>query len=187
MRSQSSTWIELERDVQAVTIPGGDEVTLPEGTKVIIQQELGDQFTLRTQRGHLVRIETEDADAIGREPPTEEELAAEDDEDDDRTLEEKIEDQLHTVYDPEIPVDVVELGLIYGSEITERDDGTYDVQIDMTLTAPGCGMGDVLAQDARKKVESIEEVNNVDVQIVFDPPWTPERMSDEARLELGFM
>lgn len=185
MRSQSSTWITLERDVEAVTIPGGEDVSLPEGDKVIIQQELGDQFTLRTQRGHLVRIEADDADAIGREPPSEEDTDAVD-EDDDRTVEEKVWDQLHTVYDPEIPVDVVELGLIYGMELTERDDGKLDAKIEMTLTAPGCGMGDIMAQDARKKVASIDEIGDVDVEVVFDPPWTPDRMSDEARLELGF-
>lgn len=183
MRSQSSTWITLERDVDAVTIPGGEEVTLPEGDKVIVQQEMGDQFTLRTQRGHLVRIEGEDADAIGREPPSEDETV---DEDDERDVEEKIWDKLHEVYDPEIPVDVVELGLIYECEIEELEDGGYAVTIDMTLTAPGCGMGDVLAQDARSKVASVPEVEEVDVEIVFDPPWTPDRMSDEARLELGF-
>lgn len=183
MRSQSSTWITLERDVDAVTIPGGEEVTLPEGDKVIVQQEMGDQFTLRTQRGHLVRIEGEDADAIGREPPSEDEAV---DEDDERDVEEKIWDKLHEVYDPEIPVDVVELGLIYECEIEELEDGGYAVTIDMTLTAPGCGMGDVLAQDARSKVASVPEVEEVDVEIVFDPPWTPDRMSDEARLELGF-
>lgn len=184
MRGKSTTWITLERDVDAVTIPGGEDVTLPEGDKVIIQQELGDQFTLRTQRGHLVRIETEDGDAIGREPPSEDEAV--EDEDDDRTVEEKIWAQLHNVYDPEIPVDVVELGLIYECEVTERDEGGYAVHIEMTLTAPGCGMGDVLAQDARKNVASVDEVEEVDVEIVFDPPWTPDRMSDEARLELGF-
>jgi probable FeS assembly SUF system protein SufT len=184
MRSQSSTWITLERDVEAVTIPGGEDVTLPEGDKVIVQQEMGAQFTLRTQRGHLVRIEAADADAIGREPPSEGEHPEGLDED--RDLEEMIWDQLHDVYDPEIPVDVVELGLIYDLEIDQLEDGGHAVSIDMTLTAPGCGMGDVLAADAKEKVAAVPDVEEVDVEIVFDPPWTPDRMSDEARLELGF-
>ncbi len=182
MHGQSSTWITLERDVEAVTIPGGEPVMLPEGDKVIIQQELGDQFTLRTQRGHLVRIGGDEADAIGREPPSQEALDAADD---DRSVEDKVWDALHTVYDPEIPVDVVELGLIYGCSVEEMEEG-YRVSVDMTLTAPGCGMGDIMAQDARSKIESLPEVESVDVEIVFDPPWTPDRMSDEARLELGF-
>ncbi len=184
MHSQSSTWITLERDVEAVTIPGGEDVTLPEGDKVIIQQQLGDQFTLRTQRGHLVRIEGEDADAIGREPPSPADEA--DEADDDRSVEDKVWDQLHDVYDPEIPVDVVELGLIYECELEETQDGSYEVTLEMTLTAPGCGMGDILASDAKQKVESVAGVEKANVEIVFDPPWTPDRMSDEARLELGF-
>lgn len=182
MHGQSSTWITLERDVEAVTIPGGEPVMLPEEDKVIIQQELGDQFTLRTQRGHLVRIDGDEADAIGREPPSPEE---DEEGEDGRSVEDKVWDALHTVYDPEIPVDVVELGLIYGCTVEETEEG-HRVSVDMTLTAPGCGMGDIMAQDARAKIENIQGVEDVDVEIVFDPPWTPDRMSDEARLELGF-
>jgi probable FeS assembly SUF system protein SufT len=188
MRSHNNTWIETERDVPATVIPSGDDVTLNEGTKVMINQEMGDQFTLRTQRGHLVRIEAEDADAIGREPPSG------DDEDTDATdeelegpVEDRVWDKLSEVYDPEIPIDVTELGLIYECNVEENDDGNHDVHVEMTLTAPGCGMGDVMAQDAMQKVESLPDVDACDVEIVFNPPWTPDRMSDEARLELGMI
>jgi probable FeS assembly SUF system protein SufT len=187
MRSHNS-WIEVERDVDATVIPSGDEVTVSEDTKVMINQEMGDQYTLRTQRGHLVRIEAEDADAIGRDPPssdgdeqeaTEEELEG--------PIEDRVWDKLSEVYDPEIPIDVTELGLIYECDIEETDEATYEVRVEMTLTAPGCGMGDVMAQDAMNKVESLPDVEACDVEIVFNPPWTPDKMSDEARLELGMI
>jgi probable FeS assembly SUF system protein SufT len=187
MRSANNTWIEVERDVDATVIPSGDDVTLSEGTKVMINQEMGEQYTLRTQRGHLVRIEAADADAIGREPPEGGEDADEGDDALEGPIEDRVWDRLSEVYDPEIPIDVTELGLIYECDVEENDEGNYDVHIEMTLTAPGCGMGDVMAQDAMKKVESLPDVDACDVEIVFNPPWTPDRMSDEARLELGMI
>ncbi len=182
-RRQSKGWIELERDVQAITIPNGDELVLEEGEPVVVQQELGDTFTLRTQRGYLVRIEGTDADAIGRETPEAVGAGASD-----KPLEERVWVVLKTCYDPEIPIDIVELGLIYDVQILERDDDEkHDVYMEMTLTAPGCGMGDILANDAKHKIEAIEDVEECMVQIVFDPPWTPDKLSDEARLELGLI
>jgi probable FeS assembly SUF system protein SufT len=183
----SNHWIETERDVDVTVIPSGDEVTLREGTKVMVNQELGDQITLRTQRGHLVRLEASDADVIGRDP--DEQTGGDDGEtgETEGPIDDRVWDKLGECYDPEIPVDIVELGLVYGCDIDEREDGEYDVQVEMTLTAPGCGMGDVLAQDVQTNVESLPDVNSCDVEIVFDPPWTPDRMTDEARLEMGLI
>ncbi len=186
MHSHSS-WIEVERDVEATVIPSGDEVNVAEGTKVMINQELGDQYTLRTQRGHLVRIEAKDADAIGRQPPSDDDGGEGTDAETDGPIEDRVWDKLGQVYDPEIPIDVTELGLIYECEVEENEEDNYDVRVEMTLTAPGCGMGDVMAQDAKKKVESLPDVDVCDIEVVFNPPWTPDRMSDEARLELGMI
>ena len=175
--------VTLSRDVTAIIIPVGEAVQLREGTSGVITQSLGGSFTVYVE-GNLFRIAGIDADAIGKEPvapPTVPENASDED------FERVVWDQLKTCYDPEIPVNIVDLGLIYRCEISTQPDGSRSVSVDMTLTAPGCGMGDVLVQDARQKIEIVPTVTSVDVELVFDPPWNQSMMSEEARLQTGLM
>ena len=176
----SSTPIELARDCEATVIPGGEKVTLAQGARVVLTQALGGSFTVRTDDGALVRIAAADAGALGievapaNEPPGEAgpfDL-------------QKVMDRLKTVFDPEIPVNVVDLGLVYACD-AHPIDGGQRVEIKMSMTAPGCGMGDVLKEDARARVHEVPGVIEVDVEIVWDPPWDKSRMSEAARLELG--
>ena len=175
--------VTLNRDAEGTAIPAGTAVFVPQGSVVTITQELGGSFTILTDHGYMVRIEAKDADALGKEPPQApietplEPLSSEE-------LEAKIWELLRTVYDPEIPVNIVDLGLVYRLEL-EPEENRFDVAIDMTMTAPGCGMGDVLAEDARTRIESIPNVNKAKVEIVWDPPWDQTKMSDAARLQLG--
>ena len=166
------------RVVQVTLIPDGIKDTLPEQTIVVIKQELGGSFTVQLQTGQLARVEGEDADAIGRgerkDPNAKVKVEG--------SLEDAIWDQMRTVFDPEIPVNIVELGLIYECKV---DTGT--VAVVMTLTAPGCGMGQVLQDDVKRKIASLEGVEAVNVELVFDPPWDKEMMSDAAKLQLGFL
>jgi probable FeS assembly SUF system protein SufT len=175
--------IALSRDVKAIIIPAGEELTLREGTTGFITQSLGGSFTVYVE-GNLFRIAGADADALGKEPVPPPEVP---DDPSDADIEAVIWSQLKTCYDPEIPVDIVELGLIYRCQIESLGNGQRSVTVDMTLTAPGCGMGDVLVQDAREKIAVIPTVSDVDVQLVFDPPWNQSMMSDEARLQTGLM
>jgi probable FeS assembly SUF system protein SufT len=175
--------ISLSRDVRAVIIPAGEEIKLREGTSGFITQALGGSFTVYVE-GNLFRIAGSDADALGKEPvppPEVPENAS------DADIEAVIWKQLKTCYDPEIPVDIVELGLIYRCEVARLGGGERSVSIDMTLTAPGCGMGDILVQDVREKVAVIPTVAEVRVELVFDPPWNQSMMSEEARLQTGLM
>jgi len=175
--------VTLIRDVSAIIIPVGESITLREGTEGFITQALGGSFTIYVE-GNLFRISGVDADALGKEPvppPAVAENAT------DKDIEEVIWEQLSTCYDPEIPVDIVNLGLIYRCELKPLGNGERAVEVDMTLTAPGCGMGDVLVQDAREKIAVIPTVANVRVELVFDPPWNVGMMSDEARLQTGLM
>lgn len=183
MFGHSNEPITLTRDVTAVIIPAGDELTLREGTNGFITQSLGGSFTVYVE-GNLFRISGIDADALGKEPVPPPEVP---DNATDADVEAVIWEQLKTCYDPEIPVDIVNLGLVYRCEITTLDDGQRSVSIDMTLTAPGCGMGEVLVADAREKVAIIPTITNVSVELVFDPPWNVGMMSDEARLQTGLM
>lgn len=173
----------LERDVTAIIIPAGESVTLREGTTGFITQALGGSFTVYVE-GNLFRVAGLDADALGKEPvppPKVPENAT------DKDIESVIWQQLGTCYDPEIPVDIVNLGLIYRCDVKARPDGQRSVEVDMTLTAPGCGMGDVLVQDAQEKIAIVPTVADVKVELVFDPPWNQSMMSDEARLQTGLM
>ena len=176
--------ITVIRDCDATLIPAGEEIKLIKGTRVRITQALGGDYTLFVN-GNLVKISGKDADAIGLEPvvykvdkskvdlsiPVKEEL---------------VWDQLKTVFDPEIPVNIVELGLVYDLQIKNKKK-EYQVHVKMTLTAPGCGMGPVIAQDAEMKIRNIPSVKDVMVEIVWDPVWDREMMSDEAKLQLGMM
>jgi len=168
--------VTLARDCSAAEIPSGSIHTLAAGTPVVITQQLGGSYTVTTGYGQLMRIDAKDADALGfaaaqAESPTE-------------FSEQLVWDQLKTVYDPEIPVNIVDLGLVYSCEIT-GDDGARDIQIAMTLTAPGCGMSQVLKSDVERKLSGLPTVRQVQVDIVFDPPWTMQRMSQASRLQLG--
>lgn len=174
--------LSLKRDVIAALVPSGQRVELPEGTEARITQALGGSFTVVVQ-GHMFRIEGSDADCLGKEPPT---LPDVTEDASDADVEKAIYEQLGTVYDPEIPVDIVELGLIYRCDIKRRDDQLVDVDIDMTLTAPGCGMGDFLVNDVRSKVAALPVVSEVTVNLVFDPPWRQDMMSESAQLAVGF-
>ena len=183
MFGQTHEPITLSRDVKAVIIPAGEELKLREGTTGFITQALGGSFTVYVE-GNLFRIAGTDADALGKEPVPPPEVP---DNASDADIEAVIWKQLKTCYDPEIPVDIVELGLIYRCEVAPLGNGQRTVNIDMTLTAPGCGMGDILVQDVRDKVAIIPTVGDVHVQLVFDPPWNQNMMSEEARLQTGLM
>lgn len=173
----------LRRDVDAVIIPAGEKITLHEGTDGYITQALGGSFTIYVD-GNLFRIAGPDADAIGKEPvlpPEVPEHATDED------IEKLVWEQLRTCYDPEIPINIVDLGLIYRCELIHDESGKRVAHVDMTLTAPGCGMGEILVQDVQTKLELIDTIDEVRVELVFDPPWNHTMMSDEARLQTGMM
>ncbi len=173
----------LTRDVEAVIIPSGENVLLQKETSGFITQALGGSFTVFVE-GNLFRISGSNADALGKDPIPPPEIPKNATNED---IEAVIWDQLKTCYDPEIPVDIVNLGLIYRCEIKILANGQRSVDIDMTLTAPGCGMGDILVADAKEKIAIIPTVSDVKVELVFDPPWNVNLMSDEAKLQTGLM
>ena len=175
-----SNVIALARDCEATEIPYGGTQLLPAGTKVRIMQSLGGSYTVATEQGSMVRIEARNADALGLTPqPTEAQAAPI------QFSEKLVWDQLKTVFDPEIPVNIVDLGLVYSCQITPAEGGGHKIEIKMAMTAPGCGMGDVLRADIERKLSQLPEVKEVHAQVVFDPPWNPGRMSDAAKLQLG--
>ena len=176
MNTNQNESIRLLRDVDAYVIPSGDEVKLLAGNLVKITQSLGGNYTV-LMNGNLVQIREENADALGFE------IIKKDDQSHQGTLEQQIWDQLKTCYDPEIPVNIVELGLIYDLDIQENN----DVSIKMTLTAPGCGMGPVLTEEVDRKVSGLKESKNVKVELVWEPQWNRDMMSEEAQLELGML
>ncbi|TAL71936.1 MAG: putative Fe-S cluster assembly protein SufT [Rhodanobacter sp.] len=179
----SSEPVTFSRDCDAVMVPQGEEVTLPAGQIGYITQALGGSFTVYVD-GNLFRIAGDDADALGKEKPaplTVPENATNAD------VEKLCWQQLHGVFDPEIPVNVVDLGLVYDMSLEKRDDGQRRVYVKLTLTAPGCGMGDILVDDARTKLLMIPTVAEADVDLVFDPPWNHTMMSEEAKLETGML
>jgi len=180
--SLSSEPFTLERDCDAVMVPQGETVTLPAGQIGYITQALGGSFTVYVE-GNLFRIAGKDADALGKEIPPPIELP---DDATDADVEKLVWQQLRTVFDPEIPVNVVELGLVYDVSL-ETVEGGRKVYVKMTLTAPGCGMGDILIDDARTKLELIPTVKEADVDLVFDPPWNHSMMSEIAKLETGML
>ena len=177
--------VSIKREVGAIQIPDGSPVVIPEGTKVLITQSLGGSFTVMTDRGAMYRIDERNADALGKEPAENASQSAAPA--DEESLEQLIWSEMKQCFDPEIPVNVVDLGLIYDCQVQDRPEGGFRVEIKMTLTAPGCGMGPVLAEDVRARLETISGVEETEVEIVFDPPWNPNMMTDAARLQLGFM
>lgn len=181
MFSPQSEPISFARDCPVIRIPDGDRVTLPAGCHGYITQALGGSFTLFVD-GNLFLLAGEQADAIGKQALPRPELA---DDANDADVEQLVWQQLKTCFDPEIPVNIVDLGLVYQCELAHGADDARTVRVDMTLTAPGCGMGEVLVEDVRAKLELIPTVAEADVRLVFDPPWNVDMMSDEAKLATG--
>ncbi len=180
----SSEPITLARDVEAAVIPIGEKVTLQKGEQAYLTQSLGGSYTV-VVNGNMFRIEGKDADALGYEPTakpvsTGGPIAQE-------HMEKEIWTQLRTCYDPEIPVNIVDLGLIYDCHLTPVGPGSYRAEVKMTLTAPGCGMGPMLAQDVQGKLLGLEGVDDVSVELVWDPPWNQAMMSEAAKLQLGLL
>ncbi len=178
--------IELKRDCEATLIPSGEKVQLSLGESVVLTQSLGGSFTVKTDMGQLVRIAPHDADALGFEVKQASQASQAPEGAGAFDLERVIE-QLKTVFDPEIPVNVVDLGLVYACEAHPIEGGGQRVEIKMSMTAPGCGMGDVLKEDARARVQAVPGVAEVDVEIVWEPPWDKSRMSEAAQLQLGML
>jgi probable FeS assembly SUF system protein SufT len=180
----SSESIALARDVEAAMIPVGSKVTLQKGEQAYLTQSLGGSYTVIVN-GNMFRIEGKDADALGLSPtakpagsgaPVTQEH-----------LEKEIWNQLRGCYDPEIPVNIVDLGLIYDCHLASLDGSAYRVEVKMTLTAPGCGMGPMLAQDVQNKLLGLEGVDDVAVELVWDPPWNQAMMTEAAKLQLGLL
>ena len=179
------TTVELARDCEVVQIPHGTAVVLPKGTTADITQTLGGSYTIHAQ-GALFRVASKDADALGLETsavdgPTPTAGSS------GEVTEKQIWDTLRTCYDPEIPVNIVDLGLVYDMHVDRRPNGGSAVVVKMTLTAPGCGMGGILQAEAREKILALPGVKECAVDVVFDPPWTQSMMSEAARLQLGLM
>ncbi len=183
---QTSEVVTLRRDCEGILVPSGNRITLKRGQEVIITQALGGSYTVIVM-GNLARIDGKDADAIGKEvtPEGREEPAAGAA---GKVNEQLIWDRLKMCYDPEIPVNIVDLGLIYDLKITPREDSACQrVDIKMTLTAPGCGMGPIIAEDVRQKVLSVPGVVDANVELVWEPLWNQNMMSEVARLRLGML
>jgi len=176
--------IELTRDCEAVQIPQGTVVTVPKGTPAVITQALGDTYTLQLPTmGGLVRVADKDADALGKkskgQPTTAAAVA------NGTVSEEMVWEELKQVYDPEIPINVVDLGLIYDLQVVPLPSGRSNIEVKMTLTAQGCGMGPAIAMDAQSRIEMLPGVEKADVQVVWDPPWNPEMISPAGKKKLG--
>ncbi len=171
----------LTRDVNIVMIPDGNHGTLSKGKEVTIHQSLGDNYTVVTEHGHMVRISGIDADALGKEVHSLHTLVSETDP---IAVEKNCWEVMKTVYDPEIPVNIVDLGLVYQCKVEPTEEGN-SVYIQMTLTAPGCGMGPVIQGDVETNIRSLPGVSSVNVEVVLDPPWSREMMSEVAQVQLG--
>lgn len=175
------------REVGGIQIPDGTPGIIPAGSTVVITQQLGNSFTIIAPNGAMYRIDDRNADALGKQVSQSAKMPTENG-DDGQSLEDRIWTQLKECYDPEIPVNIVDLGLVYDINIT--DDSAVPgstVNVKMTLTAPGCGMGPVLAEDVKSRLRQLTGVVDADVEVVFDPPWNPGMMTEAARLQLGFM
>lgn len=175
--------VPLKRECQAIEVPSGRTVTFFEGTEVIILQVLGGAFTVMTHMGLMATIAGKDADALGKEPVVAPQAPAVGEE---QTVEQKVWSQLKTCYDPEIPHNIVDLGLVYGCQISPVEGNASKVDIVMTLTAPGCGMGEWLCADVKKKVSSLPGIKECNVELVFDPPWDRSKMHPALRREFGW-
>jgi len=175
--------ITLSRACEVIEIPSGIRDTLPAGTVVRIMQSLGSGYTVTTDRGYMYRVDAKDTDALGISNPTAQIPAVQEG----TTFNEQmVWEQLKTVYDPEIPVNIVDLGLVYSCVIAPLEQGGNRIHIKMSMTAPGCGMGNVLKADVESRLSRLAGVKEVHVEVVFDPQWHPGLMSDAAKLQLGF-
>jgi probable FeS assembly SUF system protein SufT len=172
----------LYRNCEVIAIPSGLRQVLPQGTAVRIMQSRGGSYTVATEIHAMFRIDAKDADALGLEVP----VGATNPASQSPLSEQLVWDTLKTVFDPEIPVNVVDLGLIYSCTIVPSNRGGKKVSVRMAMTAPGCGMSNVLKADVEGKLLRLSEVSETQVEVVFDPPWNPNRMSEAARLQLGF-
>jgi probable FeS assembly SUF system protein SufT len=181
-----NTEFTTSREVEAIQIPSGQKTTIPAGTPGVVTQTLGGSYTIATYQG-LARIAEKDLDALGLEN-----LKSTNGEKPARQSEEPVDekavwDQLRQCYDPEIPVNIVDLGLVYDCKLTQNPGGGAKVEVKMTLTAPGCGMGPAIAHDAQSKILSIDGVEEADVQLVWDPPWNQNMISEAGRMKLGMI
>lgn len=183
MQSSRRESFQLSRPVRAMQVPSGEQITLEEGLRGVITQQLGRNFTVYVD-GSLFRIDGIDADAIGKEAvapkvypehPSDEEVKA------------LVWEELRQTYDPEIPISIVELGLVYVCEFTPLPSGGFHVLIKMTVTAPGCGMGEQLLREVAERLERIPRVDDFKVELVYEPFWQQSMMSDAAKLQLGMM
>lgn len=176
--------ITLSRDIVAVRIPMGDKFSLPEGTQCRITQALGGSFTIYVE-GHLFRVDGADADALGKTAGTDLSLPQDAS---DAEVEAMVMQQLRSCYDPEIPIDIVELGLVYECRLDPLESGEgRKAYVQMTLTAPGCGMGDYLVADVREKLLKVPTIVEAQVELTFDPPWNQSMMTEAARLQAGLI
>ena len=173
--------LRLSRDVPAIQIPSGDKIMLQEGAPVIITQSLGGSYTVATETG-LARIDASNADALGLETPAEVES-----ENRGPVDEEAVWEVLRTCYDPEIPVNIVDLGLVYDCTVLPQPDRGVSVSVKMTLTAPGCGMGPAIAADAESRILALDGVDDATVEVVWDPPWNQEMISEAGKMKLGMI
>jgi probable FeS assembly SUF system protein SufT len=183
-----NTEFTLSRDVEAIQIPSGEKTTIPAGTPGVITQSLGGSYTIATYQG-LARVAEKDLDALGLEKP-----AAPNESKTDGAAnaegpvdEKAVWEQLRQCFDPEIPVNIVDLGLVYDCRLVQKPEGGAKVEVKMTLTAPGCGMGPAIAHDAQSKILSIDGVDEADVQLVWDPPWSQNMISEAGRMKLGMI
>ena len=174
----------LTRDVNVVIIPDGHPDTLKKGETVSIHQALGNNYTVITEYGNMVRISSNDADALRKEAHSLKTLVTETDPE---AVEKNCWEVMRTVYDPEIPVNIVELGLVYRCKVTAVSEASNDVHVEMTLTAPGCGMGPVIQSDVEKCIRALPGIEKVNVEVVLDPPWSQEMMTEVAKIQLGLI
>lgn len=181
--------LELTREVEAIQIPSGDSIKLPLGMKVIITQSLGGTYTVATDFG-LARISAKDVDALGIDPEAskkEAESTSSNIPEDASDLEAQVWNQLKNVYDPEIPVNIVDLGLVYDCHVEQNEEGKSRAVVKMTLTAPGCGMGPTIAADAQSRIMTIEDMDDAAVELVWEPAWNQGMISVEGKMKLGMI
>ena len=181
-----NTEFTLSRDVEAIQIPSGQKLTLESGTQGVITQTLGGSYTIATPQG-LARIADKDLDALGIEKAQTTNGAPKPSAATGAVDEKAVWEQLRQCYDPEIPVNIVDLGLVYDCQLVNKPEGGTKVEVKMTLTAPGCGMGPAIAHDAQSKILSIDGVDEADVQLVWDPPWNQNMISEAGRMKLGMI
>jgi probable FeS assembly SUF system protein SufT len=181
-----NTEFTLSRDCEAIQIPSGQKTTIPAGTQGVITQSLGGSYTVATYQG-LARVSEKDLDALGLEKPDAQPAQKAASTTNGEVSEEAVWNQLRQCYDPEIPVNIVDLGLVYDCRLITKPEGVTKVEVKMTLTAPGCGMGPAIAHDAQSKILSIDGIDEADVQLVWDPPWNQNMISEAGRMKLGMV